>query len=86
MLSFRHRQITRINDINGNMQVIINPTMPLDYRNNLLLSFNIIFPKFEDIDSQARAFFPGPLFASIHFSWYNRYSTNVSYFSQLFFQ
>jgi hypothetical protein len=64
------------------MLIIINPTMPQDYRDSLLVNFSIIFPKFEEIDSRAKGFFP--LFASIHFSWYNRYSTKVSFLSKNF--
>lgn len=60
------------------MLIIINPTMPQNYRNSLLANFTIIFPKFEEIDSQAEGF--RSLFASIHFTWYNRYSTKVSFF------
>ena len=39
------------------MLVILNPTMPLKFYNRLLVNFAIIFPTFEDIDSQARIFF-----------------------------
>ena len=71
-------------DINGNVLIIINPTMPQDYCNNLLVYFSIIFPKFEDIDSQADSL--SPLFASIHLTWYNQFSTKVSFLFLFFLQ
>lgn len=64
------------------MLVVVNPTMPQDYRETLLGDFSTIFPKFQDIDSQVDAFFSH--FASIHFTWYNRYSTKVRFYLPFF--
>ena len=67
------------------MLVIVNPTMPSKFRNRLLSDFSIIFPTFEDVDSQAQGFFFHQ-FASIHLTWYNRYSTKVLSSFFFFFQ
>jgi hypothetical protein len=64
------------------MLVIINPTMPEAFRDNMFLQLMLVFPELKETDSKAEGI--RNIFPSLHCTWYNRYSTHVSQYLHLY--
>ena len=76
---YGHRKPLRINDKNGNMLVIIDPTMPDSMRGELVDRMFLVFEQdFKFVDTEKEGF--SNMFPSMHYSLYNRYSVQVSQF------
>ena len=59
------------------MLLIIDPTMPSDLRDPLVDRMSVVFPRdFKSVDTEAEGY--ANAFPSMHYTWYNRYSIQVS--------
>lgn len=72
------RKALRINDMNGNMLLIVNPTLPAKTRSALIDRMFLVFDEDFKIVKTAEEGFDN-MFPSMHYSHYNRYSVQVSY-------
>ena len=59
------------------MLLVVDPTMPSNLRHSLVDRMAVVFPvDFKPVDTQAEGL--SSVFPSMHYTWYNRYSIQVS--------
>ena len=74
-----HRKLLRINDVNQNLLSLICTNMPHHLKSNLLDIIFLIYPELlKRMESEAEGN-SNTFYHAIHFDWYNRYTTGVSF-------
>jgi hypothetical protein len=72
------RQNIRINGHDGELVVILCPTMHEDLRSTLLTKFSLALPgRLKQTNTKVDETATTSNSQTVHFDWYNRYSTNV---------
>lgn len=76
-INYPERKRLRINDRNGNPLLIVCPDLPDKIRNSLIPLLKLASPgRLQYTDSQALG--NDYRFTACHYTWWNRYATNVS--------